>query len=599
MHFPLVTFAERTFRLLLIPPHWREPVEVSHRQDTLIGEGQTSIEERRPERACWLLGLKAQLTASGNAADDWRKGLAELGTNPLGVPLWVDALPVAHWPARIYEPEIVLNFDPDDSFAFALYTRATLPESPPHPWLAPLMLCRWSKRPPAQPQGGTVAHLDLDVVEARPWSWRIGARDAGGATWLDSPNWVSPPADASTYALETTELAPAISEPALDGVDAAARWSQEGQFSFGSRAAIREALGFYAARRGAWDTWTPVPAWFQPGTVTPSTPASYTARFASETLSLSYLSGDCARAKVGFIQEVSTPGRSQARPATAQLLQLIYQHDPANPELCTDWDAPLTVAGVTYTPAQFSVTEVIQSLKPQDAKVEIARAFSEGSLAHDWMRGRLFGAVRLVLLECQPDHLATPAVWRAEGLVTLVTPEGGTCKIEARPFGKLLDRESPGWTYGPRCNVGVFCARCGLNPADFRSTATISPACLSADGRTVTLADAAGWGGAIYAAQWFAPNGRLRTGAGRLRIELDILASEMSGGALVLTLSRALWPDMLAAGGQAAELLPGCGGQFLTDCIGKYDNRANFRAFPTAPDYLDAWETAQPGAAKK
>ena len=41
MLFPLVTYDSETFRLLLISPNWATPPVVTHRLDTIIGDGRT------------------------------------------------------------------------------------------------------------------------------------------------------------------------------------------------------------------------------------------------------------------------------------------------------------------------------------------------------------------------------------------------------------------------------------------------------------------------------------------------------------------------------------------------------------------------------
>lgn len=91
MLFPLATIGDLQFRLLLIQPDFQPEqgrgIEISHRLDTLISEGRTTIEERRPARRAMLLTQTCTLCLKGNAADDWRKGLAALGARPVGVPL--------------------------------------------------------------------------------------------------------------------------------------------------------------------------------------------------------------------------------------------------------------------------------------------------------------------------------------------------------------------------------------------------------------------------------------------------------------------------------------------------------------------------------
>jgi len=593
MLFPTANIGSLSFRLLLIRPDHQPSaghnLDVAHRFDTTVGEGRTTIEERMPARRAVLLTQTCTLLIAGPAADDWRKGLAALGALPVGMPLWIDALPPARWSERIYDPQQIVGFDPATG-AFAIYGGPDLPANPTYPLYAPLLIGRWKKRPEAQTLSGAVAQVDITLPEASPWGCRIGIHTTG-LPWSPRPDWTKPPKDVSDYGLELIDLGGATREPALDRVNAAARWTQEGQFTFGDRLAIRTALEYFQTMRGSWDTF-PVPAWFQPGAATDGTPDTYIARFASDTLTLSYLSGACAQATIGFIQEVSTPSRDQNRPGEFFLYQFQYQHATASPELFTNCDEPLVLAEGTYQPTQMSHQELRRSLKPQDDKATVVLAYMQGSLMADWISGRLFGWVLLTVWSCNPDD---PAGTRGKpiytGFVTNVRPDGNKLTIEATLFGMLLKARAPGDVFGPQCNTYVFSSRCGLDEAAWRSTGTLTRAHLAADRQTVTVSDATGQGGPTYAAQWFA-GGILRTGTGRSTQVVTIMSSAMVGGALQLKLGRPLWSDMIASGGQSLQLVPGCDGQKST-CSGKFNNYApsapnrGFRGMPFIPDYIE------------
>ena len=587
MLFPTASIGSLSFRLLLIRPDHQPSaghhLDVSHRFDTIVGEGRTTIEERMPARRALLLTQICTLVLAGTAADDWRKGLAALGALPVGMPLWIDALPPARWSERIYDPQKIVGFDPATG-AFTIYSGPDLPGSPTYPLYAPLLIGRWKKRPEAPALSGVVAQVDLTLKEASPWSCRIGIH-ATGTTWSPRPDWTKPPKDVSDYGLELIELGGATREPALDRVNAAARWTQEGQFTFADRLAIRTALEYFQTMRGSWDTF-PVPAWFQPGAATDATPDSYTARFASDNLTLSYLSGACAQATIGFIQQIATPSRAQNRPGEFYLYQLKYQHDTPNPELSTNCDQPLVLSEGTYQPLQVSHQDIRRSLKPQDDKATITAAYAAGSLMADWISGRLFGWVLLTIWKCDPDDPAgTRGAPIYTGFVTNVRPDGNKLTIEATLFGSLLKARAPGDVFGPQCNTYVFSPRCGLSEASLRSTGTATRAHLGADLRTLTISDATGTGGPTYAAQYFA-KGILRTGSGRATQIATIVSSDMVAGALQIKTARPLWSDLIASGGQALQLVPGCDGQYST-CGTKFANTDNFRGFPFIPDYIE------------
>lgn len=599
MKFPLVTVGDLTFRLLLLRPDWGTPPQITHRLDTLIGEGRTTIEERRPGRAAFLLSQRLTLAPQGNDADDWRKGLAALGDRLIALPLWVDALPVARWGERIYDAQQLINFDPD-SGAYEILAGPTpaVDWVAAYPLLAPLLVGRWSTRPPATVLTEEDADVTVEITEARPWAWRIGVH-AYGAGWTQTPNWLSPLRDVSEYGLELLQLPGAAAAPATDRTNAAARWRQEADFAFRSRLEIRTALTTFADKRGSWEAIAPLPAWFQPGAASAGTPDNYTARFASDKLSLTFDSLDYARARIGFLQEVSTPGRDQALAGEAYLYRLSYDPDPTQPELFTNWDAPLTTAEGDYQPAQVAHAEILRSLKPQEERAELQLAYVAGSYAADWISARLYGPLRLTIWKCDP---ADPAGTRGDplftGVVQEIRPDGNTLLLTASLFGKALDRRAPGWVFGPRCNTYVFSSLCGLAEAAHDSAGTITPADLSADGLTLTIHDVAGWGGPAYAANHFA-YGTLRTGAGRSSMIATILTSAMVAGNLVVTLNRPLWADLVVVEGQAVTLLPGCGGQYVADCGTRFANQAKFRGFPFIPEYIESRAAGSPRAPRK
>lgn len=611
MLFPSTTIGAHAVRLLLIRPQHApgRPIEVTHRFDTIIGEGRTTIEERRAGRASLLLSQRCTLTLTGTAADDWRKGLAALGTDLVGIPLWVDALPALRWKnERIYETNKLVVFHPvtgafslEDGPTTAALSDAAIQALAPAPQLiAPLLIGRWSggKRPAARALSTAVAEVEVTLTEASPFGWAIGI-NSYGASWPSNPDWSQPITDENEYGLELLEIASAVREPALDRTNSAARWRQEALFSFHSRLAIRQALSWFVAKKGARDAWAPVPAWFQPGADTAQTPDNYTARFASDTLALSYLSGRSARATIGFVQEIDTTPRVQALASEAYLYTLTYQHDTGNPERYTAWDNALVGAEGTFYPGQCAHKELVLSLRPQDARAELEIAYAEGSLLADWIVGRLFGRLALKIEQCDPANVAATRTTLFSGVVRTVLPAGNRLQVTATLFGRTLDKRVPSDVFSPRCNAFVFDARCALAEGDYDAGGTIAPADVSADGFTITVHTPAGWGDGgtgTFAANWFGPNGIFRTGAGRNKQVATIVSSAMAGADLAVKLNRPIFADLVAGGGQAVVLVPGCGGQYDLDCGTKYDNQANFRGVPFMPDYL---EQSAPNATPK
>lgn len=601
--FPLETIAGLQCRVLLIQPDFQPEagngIELAHTFDTLVGESRTSIDERRPGRRALLVTQTCTLFLRTAAiADDWRKGLAALGPRPVAMPLWIDALPPAQWDERLYDAQKIIGFDPETG-DYAVHNGPNLPGSPTHPLYAPLLVGRWKERPAVTAITDEIGYVRVTIREASPWSFRIKPRAVPGESgWAAAPDF--PLKDVSEYGLEADTIS-AAREPVLDRLNAAPRWRAEGEFTFPNRLAIRQALAHFDAMQGALHAWDDLPAWFQPGADTDATPDTLTARFASDTLKLSFEAGHVAHATVGFLQQIATPSREQAQPGEFHLFQLKYQHDAGNPELFTDCDEPLVVPSEgTYQPRQVAHREIRRSLKPQDDKATLRLEYREGSLADDWQRARLFGWVLLTIWKCDPDDPAgTRGAPIYTGFVTSVLPGGGNVlTLEATLFGRLLKERAPGAVFGRGCSTYLFSPRCRLAEADHKSEGTAATADLSADGLTLTVHGVTGWGGTSYAENWFA-HGILRTGTGRARVVVTILASVMDAGNLVVKLARPIFPDLLAGGGQTITLLPGCGRQYQTDCIGKFSNGPNFRGEPFMPEYLEQTSPNSPPTGTK
>lgn len=604
MLFPSATVGDLQLRLLLIPPDFQPEagrgIEISHTFNTLVGESRTSVEERRPGRRALLVTQTCTLfLRTASIADDWRKGLGALGAMPVGIPLWVDALPPGQWDHRIYDAGKIVGFDPE-SGAASIYDGPALPEPATYPLYAPLLIGRWSERPPAETVTDEVGFVRVAIREASPWSCRIRPR-AHASGWIATPEF--PLRDISDYGLEAETIS-AAREPILDRTNAAPRWRAEGEFLFNGRLAIRQALGHFDTMQGALHAWAGLPAWFQPGADTDATPDTLTARFATDTLTLAFDAGHVARATIGFIQEIETPARVQTHTGEFHLYELTYQHDSSNPERFTDCDEPLVVDALIYQPRQVAHREIRRSLKPQDDKATLRLAYSPGSLADDWQRARLFGWVLLTIWKCDPDDPAgTRGAPLYTGFVTSVSPSGNVLTLEASLFGRLLKERAPGAVFGRQCSTHLFSAKCGLIEGDYDSEGTVSSFDLSADGLVLTVHDVTGWlppepEEGAEPPDWFA-HGLLRTGSGRGRIVVTILSSTIDGTTVVVKVARPLYADMLLSSGQAVTLLPGCGRQYVSDCIGKFSNGINFRGEPFMPEFIKQSSPDAPKTPKK
>jgi uncharacterized phage protein (TIGR02218 family) len=593
MKFPTASVGALNFRLLLVQPNWRSPIVVDHRFPTMITESRLSIEERRSIATTMRLTLKCELQPYGTASDDWRKGVYELGTELVGAPLWCDVRTPDQWANRIYSPGYVVNFDPD-SDAFQIMTAASVPVYPllpTYPYLAPLILGRWANRPDANAIAADNATVALELVEASPIAFAIAAMPNADQTWLQNPNWFDNIVDTSSLALEQLVLNQ-TREPALDGVDAEPRWIQKGNFTFSSTAEITAALSLFQNSLGAWGPFT-VPVWFQPGAATPETPANYSGRFNSDTLTLNYENCDSATSTIAFIQEATGP--VQITSATFWMFEFIYQWDPTHPELWTDCDAGLFATEGTYKPAQIGFSNLRLSLQPQSESAEFDMALSSSSLMSDWLLSRLYGSVSVNIWRGQGGGSRTKMF---SGIVTKVRPNGAKITVSASLFGGALGKQFPSYSFQSRCNVRLCSTRCGLTEASVQSTGTIAAADIDSTGQVVTIHGLTGFGGPTYPANWFAPGGKFRTGTLRKKAVVSIVSSTATaGGLLTVHLARPLWSG-LVLGSQAVTLIPSCDGQAST-CSTKLNNYVNFRGMQFIPNFLQQVVPGQPPTAKK
>jgi hypothetical protein len=607
MKFAAASIGSLAFQVLLVRPEWEEKgVTITHKLDTQVDVGRTSIEERRPIRAALLLTQKCRLQAYQSEADDWRKGLAALGTNRIGMPLWVDALPTSAWGTRIYDPQQIINFDPNTD-QFEIIAKASMPSDPttlPFPMIAPLIIGYWAKRPPMDVIAGALGEIDIELMEASPFSCRVGIVSVGTG-WIQNPDRTSDPQDLSTFALELiTSKSSTAREPALDATNVAQRWSQEADFTFMSRSEIGTALTWFVANGGMWQSWSGLPAWLQPGTATPATPNSYTVRFASDTIELQYHNASLATSHIGFLQEIQVTGRTQALPGVIYLYQIQYQADPSNPDLYTNYDAPITIGSSVFNPAQVDLKQLRMSLRPQDEQAQVVLPYVAGSIIDDWTKNRLYKPVTVSIWTVDPNalpgSLANPLF---VGYITKVEPNGTNQTITASMFGPLLSRRVPVYSYGQTCNTHLFSGRCGLAEADYDSSGTLLPSYLAAEGIAVQFPAGVitGWMGSnpAYPYNWFAM-GTLRTGTGRKTV-VALITSSTTGddGVLTLWLSRPIYADMIASGGQSCQVVPGCDGQYVSSCVGKYNNAVNNRSMPFIPQALQTVTAATPLQPKK
>jgi uncharacterized phage protein (TIGR02218 family) len=237
----------------------------------------------------------------------------------------------------------------------------------------------------------------------------------------------------------------------------------------------------------------------------------------------------------------------------------------------TDHDRDLDVDGLTYLAAsgfEASETEDGNSLSAEGG--DVSGGFSADAItAEDLSAGRYDGAKVEVFL----------VNWQATGQRLLlrtaelgeVRREGGLFRAELRRLTHTLDQVK-GRIYGRQCDAVLGAARCGVNLAAYRATATVSAV---TDDMHIEVTGLSG-----FAERFFRYGVLSFTSGAAAGLSADIDDHRKAAGADSLT----LWLPMAAgvAVGDTLQVTAGCDKRFST-CKAKFNNRLNFQGFPHMP----------------
>lgn len=237
----------------------------------------------------------------------------------------------------------------------------------------------------------------------------------------------------------------------------------------------------------------------------------------------------------------------------------------------TDHDRDLDVDGLTYLAAsgfEASETEDGNSLSAEGG--DVSGGFSADAItAEDLSAGRYDGAKVEVFL----------VNWQATGQRLLlrtaelgeVRREGGLFRAELRRLTHTLDQVK-GRIYGRQCDAVLGDARCGVNLAAYRATATVSAV---TDDMHIEVTGLSG-----FVERFFRYGVLSFTGGAAAGLSADIEDHRKAAGADSLT----LWLPMAAgvAVGDTLQVTAGCDKRFST-CKVKFNNRLNFQGFPHMP----------------
>lgn len=237
----------------------------------------------------------------------------------------------------------------------------------------------------------------------------------------------------------------------------------------------------------------------------------------------------------------------------------------------TDHDRDLDFDGLTYLAAsgfEASETEDGNGLSAEGG--DVSGGFSADAItAEDLSAGRYDGAKVEVFLVNWQETGQRLLLRTAE--LGEVRREGGLFRAELRRLTHTLDQVK-GRIYGRQCDAVLGDARCGVNLAAYRATATVSAI---TDDMHIEVTGLSG-----FAERFFRYGVLSFTGGAAAGLSADIEDHRKAAGADSLT----LWLPMAAgvAVGDTLQVTAGCDKRFST-CKAKFNNRLNFQGFPHMP----------------
>jgi uncharacterized phage protein (TIGR02218 family) len=237
----------------------------------------------------------------------------------------------------------------------------------------------------------------------------------------------------------------------------------------------------------------------------------------------------------------------------------------------TDHDRDLSFDGLTYLAAsgfEASETEDGNGLSAEGG--DVSGGFSADAIsAEDLSAGRYDGAKVEVFTVNWQDPVQRLLLRTAE--LGEVRREGGLFRAELRRMTHRLDQVR-GRIYGRQCDAVLGDARCGVNLAAYRATATVSAV---TDDMHVRVSGLSG-----FAERFFRYGVIAFTSGAAAGLSADIEDHRKIAGADELV----LWLPMTVelAVGDTLQVTAGCDKRFST-CKAKFGNGLNFQGFPQVP----------------
>jgi len=570
--------AERTVflghdMLLFRPsPNWQTS---SRLQVTAAVEVQRGLTGRE-NRAALHTDLRHRLRASWwLPREEYREldtNLWTLGEAYIGVPMCMDQLVVERWGERMFDAAYVLNYD--DS-GWVIYAADSIPPAPPHAWLAPLFVGRLRRRPTMEAVNQYEVEMTIEVDERSPWDFAISPAPAVvGPDWPASleVDWSRP----VTTTTEDTLVYEDIGDGrvrAVDGQEGVTRRRQRFPLLLSTRAEVRSLLNFFAERGGRAESfvidWVTTPSDVE----TAATPHRTRVRFASDTLTLDFLTDQVASTTIDVVQlpwEVDgVAGETPAQASEAYLYRFTRRADVAVVTRYTSWGQDLTrTADGTYTAALIEHDRISQGYLLDDDTVSITSWVSDGNPLLLVTQRALDVPLEVEIFRCDPADVDNTAELLYQGEIVEVENTGRKLVASAMQLGGRLDIKVPAFDFSPGCNYEFCGPGCGLDIADHTRSGTIA----AINGNAVDIILSPNPADHDYFARGWARIGTSAT----YEVRQIVRSTNLGGTGLRLTLKRAFRG---AAVGQTLTLAPTCLGTW-EECKTKYDNAVNFGGHP-------------------
>lgn len=219
----------------------------------------------------------------------------------------------------------------------------------------------------------------------------------------------------------------------------------------------------------------------------------------------------------------------------------------------------------TYTAGIVVVDKISQSSDTMKDAVTLQLPLSS-ALALSFLQYQPEAKTEVVITRTDRNETDGETVWR--GTVATTSVSDGTMSVDCEPLYSALKRTGKRATYSRTCRHVLYGFGCGLNPADFAATVTVT----SVDGAVIAIPLLPGSPNAYT-------GGYIQTASGAKRA----IASQPG---MFVTLASPLHElsDLINdnPGGFAVTVVQGCDHTYAT-CVSKFNNRLNFGGCPYIP----------------